>query len=114
MITVDVVLDREGLLRSCRVTGHAKAGPKGADIVCAAVSILTKTALTTLAEREGIVLRVPEGVPERGTFTMETDYTGEGRDFLAAVGAFLMEGLVSVSETYPDHCTMNIRKERRK
>jgi uncharacterized protein YsxB (DUF464 family) len=114
MITVDMVLDFEGLLRSCTVTGHANAGPKGADIVCAAVSILTKTALRTLAGREGIILRVPAGVPERGTFTMETDYTGRGRDFLAAAGAFLMEGLVSVSEAYPDHCTMNIQKERRK
>ena len=114
MITVEVVVDFEGLLSSCTVTGHANAGPKGADIVCAAVSILTKTALRTLAGREGIILRVPAGSPERGTFTMETDYTGEGRNFLAAAGAFLTEGLVSIAEAYPDYCTMNIHKERRK
>ncbi|MDR1107914.1 MAG: ribosomal-processing cysteine protease Prp [Spirochaetaceae bacterium] len=113
MITIDVVLDAQGLLRACTVMGHAQAGPKGSDVVCAAVSILTKTALKTLADREGITLRVPAGVPERGTFGMETDYTGKGRDFLAAAGAFLLNGLVSVSEGYPDYCTMTIHKERR-
>ncbi|MDR2758940.1 MAG: ribosomal-processing cysteine protease Prp [Spirochaetaceae bacterium] len=113
MITIDVVLDVEGLLKSCKVTGHAGAGPKGSDIVCAAVSILTKTALKTLTGREGIIVRVPAGVPERGRFGMETDYTGKGRDFLAAAGAFLTEGLVSVSEAYPGYCIMNIHKERR-
>ncbi|MFP3091311.1 ribosomal-processing cysteine protease Prp [Treponema sp. TIM-1] len=114
MITIDVVLDVAGILKSCKVTGHAGAGPKGYDIVCAAVSILTKTALKTLTGREGIIVRVPAGVPERGRFGMETDYTGNGRDFLAAAGAFLLEGLVSVSEAYPDYCTMNIHNERRK
>jgi uncharacterized protein YsxB (DUF464 family) len=114
MIRVDVILDLEGLLKSCMVVGHAGAGPEGSDIVCAAVSILTKTALKTLAGRDGIIVRVPAGLPERGSFAMETDYTGAGRDFLAAVGDFLMEGLVSVSEAYPGYCTMFIHKERRK
>jgi hypothetical protein len=35
---------------------------------------------------------------------MEADYSAEGRDFLAAAGAFLIEGLRSVSEAYPDNC----------
>ncbi|MDR0589776.1 MAG: ribosomal-processing cysteine protease Prp [Spirochaetaceae bacterium] len=113
MITIDVVFDVEGILKSCKVRGHAGAGPQGSDIVCAAVSILTKTALRTLTGREGIIVRVPAGVPERGRFEMEIDYTGEGRDFLAAAGTFLVEGLVSVSEAYPDYCSTNMYKERR-
>jgi hypothetical protein len=35
---------------------------------------------------------------------MEVDYSAEGRDYLSAAGAFLIEGLRSVSEAYPDHC----------
>jgi uncharacterized protein YsxB (DUF464 family) len=114
MISVDVALDLEGLLKSCLVMGHAGAGPAGSDMVCSAVSILTKTALKTLAGRDGIIVRVPAGTPERGAFEMETDYTGDGRDFLAAAGGFLVNGLVSVSEAYPAYCTMHIHKERRK
>jgi hypothetical protein len=39
---------------------------------------------------------------------MEADYSAEGRDFLAAAGAFLIEGLRSVSEEYPDYCGIEI------
>jgi hypothetical protein len=39
---------------------------------------------------------------------MEADYKAEGRDFLAAAGAFLVEGLRSVSEKYPDCCCITI------
>ncbi|MDR3276191.1 MAG: ribosomal-processing cysteine protease Prp [Treponema sp.] len=111
MIKIDAVLDETGLFRACKVWGHAGAGPKGGDIVCAAVSVLTKTAFTTLSSREGIMLR--GGAPERGIFWMETDYSGAGREFLAGAGAFLMEGLKSVAELYPEHCRLNIHMERR-
>jgi hypothetical protein len=44
---------------------------------------------------------------------METDYTGDGRHFLSGAGAFLMEGLKSAAELYPEYCTMHIHTERR-
>jgi uncharacterized protein YsxB (DUF464 family) len=108
MITIDAALDEAGLLRSCDVKGHAEAGFRGGDIVCAAVSVLTRTALLTLSKQEGITVRGE--APERGVFFMEADYTGEGREFLAAAGAFLLKGLELVSREYPDYCTMNIRR----
>jgi hypothetical protein len=43
---------------------------------------------------------------------MEADYDAEGRDFLAAVGTFLIEGLRSVSEKYPDNCGIEIENQR--
>ncbi|MDR2104055.1 MAG: ribosomal-processing cysteine protease Prp [Treponema sp.] len=111
MIHIDMALDEAGLLMSCRVRGHAGAGPRGGDIVCAAVSVLLRTALRTLSGREGILVR--GGAPERGALWLETGYTRKGRDFLSAAGAFLMEGLKSVSEEYPDYCTLHIYTERR-
>jgi uncharacterized protein YsxB (DUF464 family) len=112
MIRIDAALDEGGILISCGVSGHAGAGPAGNDIVCAAVSVLARTALRTLSGRKGIILR--GDAPERGVFWLETDYLGEGREFLAAAGAFLIEGLRSVAEDYPDYCTMTIHRERRK
>lgn len=111
MIAIDAALDGGGLLVSCKVAGHAKAGPIGGDVVCAAVSTLTRTALRILLDREGITLRGKAS--ERGAFWLEMEYTGAGRDFLAGAGAFLLEGLRSVAEDYPDHCTMTIHTERR-
>jgi len=111
MIMVDVVVDPQGRLKSCRVEGHADAGPRGGDVVCAAVSVLVRMAIRTLSRVEGVTVR--GGAPDRGALWMETDSAAEGETFLAAAGAFLMEGLNSVSAEYPDHCTVRIRTERR-
>jgi uncharacterized protein YsxB (DUF464 family) len=106
VIRVDAALDEAGVLRSCRAEGHAGAGPGGGDIVCAAVSVLMRTALETLSGRKGITLR--GDAPRRGSFWIEADYTPEGKDFLYAAGAFLTAGLKSVSREYPDYCIMQI------
>jgi uncharacterized protein YsxB (DUF464 family) len=106
VIRIYVTLDGAGVLRACRVQGHAGLRSGGADLVCAAVSVLVRTALRTLSGRQGIDVR--GAAPERGLLWMETDYRTEGRDFLAAAGAFLMEGLRSVSEEYPDCCCITV------
>ena len=107
-----MVLDEAGLLRSCRVEGHAGKGPAGGDVVCAAVSVLVRTALRVLSQAEGITVR--GGAPQRGSSWLETDYSGEKSEFLFGVTTFLSEGLVSVARDYPDHCDVRIRTERRK
>jgi uncharacterized protein YsxB (DUF464 family) len=107
MIKIDAVLDEAGLLRSCTVSGHAVKP------VCGAVSILMKTALRVLFKREGIETQGGASAP--GVFWMNIeDCTREGRDFLCAIGTFLMEGLLSIAKDYPDCCIMNIYRERRK
>ncbi|MDR1948358.1 MAG: ribosomal-processing cysteine protease Prp [Spirochaetaceae bacterium] len=57
MIRIEVVLDEAGLLVSCGISGHAGAGRRGNDPVCAAVSVLARAAVRTLSGREGIVVR---------------------------------------------------------
>ena len=109
MIQAELVLDEAGLLRSCRVSGHAGAGKRGSDIVCAAVSVLTRTIVRVLSGMEGVIIR--GSIPEQGNFWMEAEYSAEGREFLAAAGAFLIEGLLSVSEEFPDSC--KVLTERR-
>ena len=108
MIQVDVVLDEAGLLRSCRVQGHAGAGKKGNDIVCAAVSVLTRTIIRVLSGRKDVTIR--GSIPEKGDFYMEVDYAPEGREFLVGAGAFLVEGLLSVSAEFPDYCKVTIER----
>lgn len=111
MIVADVVLDDAGLLESCAIEGHAGAGPVGGDIVCAAVTVLVRTALRTLSRAEGAV--VSGSAPSRGALTVRVvSFAGE-ESFLAGVTAFLVEGLGSVAVDYPDHCRVRIRTERR-
>jgi uncharacterized protein YsxB (DUF464 family) len=111
LIEIEAVLDDDGVLKSAKAEGHAGAGKTGNDIVCAAVSVLMRTAYTTLLNREGITVRC--SAPEPGLMSLQTGYEAEGKDFLFACGAFLVEGLKSIALEYPDNCKLNIRVERR-
>ena len=108
MIEIEAVLDESGVVRSCRASGHAGAGRTGTDIVCAAVSVLMRTAVRALSGKKGITIRYE--APEPGFLLLEADYTAEGRDFLCAAGVFLTEGLASVAEEYPQNCKLTIRR----
>jgi uncharacterized protein YsxB (DUF464 family) len=111
MIIADIDLDEAGLLISCSVSGHAGAGPRGGDVVCAAVSVLTRTAHRTLAKAAGVQVR--GDAPARGVVRLETECRPEGAAFLGAVTALLVEGLESVAGDFPDHCSVRISTKRR-
>ena len=112
MIKIEAVLEPDGVLRACKASGHAGAGKTGTDIVCAAVSVLIRTAFRTLSDRKGI--RITGGAPEkgRGQFWLEVEYDAEGKEFLYATGVFLIEGLRSVAQEYPKNCKLTIKKKR--
>lgn len=53
MVEVTVERDAAGAITGFRASGHAGAGPRGSDIVCAAVSALVQAAALGLQERVG-------------------------------------------------------------
>jgi len=101
-------LDGGGALRSCSASGHAGAGRAGSDIVCAAVAVLMRAAARALSGRKGITVRCE--APEPGLFFLEADSAADEKGFLFAAGVFLVEGLASVAEEYPEHCSLSIRR----
>jgi len=111
LIEIEAVMEDDRILRACKVLGHSGAGKSGTDIVCAAVSVLIRTAYGTLSGRNGI--SVQYGAPEPGSFWLEVDYNADGKDFLFAAGAFLIEGLRSVAQEFPMNCRLNIKTLRR-
>jgi uncharacterized protein len=108
VIEIEAVLDEDGVLMTCTAEGHSKAGKAGTDIVCAAVSVLMRTALSVLFNRVGITVR--GGAPKPGQMWLEVEYNEDGKVFLSAVGDFLLEGLRSVSEEFPKNCKLDIRR----
>jgi len=108
LVEIEAVLDEDGILRSCKAAGHAGVGKTGSDIVCAAVSVLMRTAVRILSGREGITVRCD--APEPGFLSLETDYTAKGKEFLFAAGIFLTDGLSSVAEEFPQNCKLKIRR----
>ena len=108
MVKIDAVLDKNGILRSCSASGHCGAGKTGTDIVCAAVTVLLRTALSVLSDRKGV--NIKGSAPKPGELWLETDYEAEGREFLFAAGAFLIDGLKSIAQEYPENCELNIKE----
>ncbi|MDR2792326.1 MAG: ribosomal-processing cysteine protease Prp [Treponema sp.] len=106
MINIEIVLDND-LLKYCRIKGHAYAGSKGKDVVCAAVSVLARTALEVLAGQDGISLHYEAKKP--GEFFLEiVGYNETEKAFLFSVGTFLMVGFDSITREYPKHCWLSV------
>jgi len=108
VIEIEASLDESGTLRACSASGHAGAGVAGNDVVCAAVTVLMRAAVRALSGRDGITIRCD--APEPGFLFLEADCAERGREFLFAAGVFLLEGLASVAEEYPGHCSLSIRR----
>jgi hypothetical protein len=70
---------------------------------------LFRTAITILSGRDGITIRF--GAPEKGQLWLEAEYKAEGKDFLSAAGVFLIEGLKSVAQEFPNNCGIIIRRD---
>ena len=101
-------MDADGILKSCKASGHANAGKEGTDIVCASVSFLLGTAFKTISGRKGIIADCD--APEKGQFWFNAEYDAEGKDFLSVAGIFLLEGLKSISQEYPKNCKLTIKQ----
>jgi uncharacterized protein YsxB (DUF464 family) len=104
LIIVEITLDKSRLIRSLSVHGHAGYAKKGEDIVCAAVSVLTRTFAALLEGRNGITLS--GGAPLRGEMNLWVECRREGEAFLSPVQEFLTEGLMSVAREYPQNLTV--------
>ncbi len=91
-------LERDGMLLGYEVSGHAGYAQKGEDIVCAAVSALTQTALIGLSE----VVKAPVdwSVDEKkARLSARVLKSSEGAQLILRT---LEAGLRSIAEQYPD------------
>jgi uncharacterized protein YsxB (DUF464 family) len=111
MIHIEMSFDERDLLKSCRVSGHSGAAPKGEDIVCAAVSVLIRTAYTVLSSQKELEIRA--SALKRGEFQMEIDNVGTDEAFLSAVQMFLQEGFRSVAAEFPHHVKICMERKAR-
>ena len=94
MITIHVTKDQ------ITVTGHARAGPVGQDIVCAAVSALCLTlekSITDLTED------YPDIEMESGNFILGIGNLSEKSKTL--VDSFFL-GICKIADAYPAHVRM--------
>jgi uncharacterized protein YsxB (DUF464 family) len=111
LITALVTLDGAALLRGLDLQGHAGAGKRGEDVVCAAVSFLVRTAAAVLADKAYVTAQVV--APARGELHLSIECKREGEPYLRAIQDFLLTGLNSVAEEYPECLRVDVSRDLR-
>jgi uncharacterized protein len=103
-------LKQGGRLYGFRASGHTGYAPSGEDIVCAAVSALTQTALLGLGE----VLKVPvewSMDEEKGALRASVHESTDGTELLLRT---LEAGLKNIAKQYPDQIGIDYMQRREK
>jgi uncharacterized protein YsxB (DUF464 family) len=109
VIRASVVLDAGACLLSFKATGHAAAGDRGYDIVCAAFSTLARTAYRSLDALPGIELR--GSAPEPGSLSFEVRKPAVSSERAAGIADFLIAGLGDLARDYPEAVEFELERD---
>lgn len=99
----NAVFKKEGRSAAAEISGHAGYEKGGADIVCAACSMLAYTLLRQIAEeeRKGIVTYMCADV-SGGRVFISAEWSEEGDERLSAVFDTVKTGFYMLMEEYPE------------
>ena len=112
MISVRIVTEKEGALLLAEAEGHAGMGGAAGDPVCAAVSVLFRTAASVL---EAFVPTSSARTAGRGTLRLDAgDFPEESRDCLFYAAQFLSRGIASLAREFPDAVSLNMERAWRR
>ena len=97
MIRVRIERDSTGRIQGFEAKGHAGAGPRGNDIVCAAVSVLTDSVFLGLDRH---LKREMEWNADSGDISVRLKEAPD--ELTEAILATLVLGLTEIQKLYPD------------
>ncbi len=97
MIRVRIERDSTGRIQGFEAKGHAEAGPKGKDIVCAAVSVLTDSVFLGLDQH---LHRAMEWSANSGDISVRLKEAPD--DLTDAILTTMVLGLSEIQKIYPD------------
>ncbi len=110
MTRVQLTRRTDGGLVSCRASGHAGYAERGSDIVCSALTVLLRTTVQVLSEREGIT--VDATAVARGELCFTAASCGAVNDseaWLQYAGIFLEKGLTALKNEFPAYIELDIQ-----
>lgn len=114
MISVVLSCGKDGEFRSLHATGHANYKRAGEDVVCSAVSILTRVAALQLDEWavSGKGLESTASYPRRGEAKVfVSDYKESILPSLVHLFNFLKLGFGSIAFEYPEYVSFKVERE---
>ena len=97
MIRVRIERDSTGRIQGFEAKGHAGAGPRGNDIVCAAVSVLTDSVFLGLDRH---LKREMEWDADSGDISVRLKDAPD--EMTEAILATMVLGLTEIQKLYPD------------
>lgn len=109
MIAASVVLDAEGRIVRFEASGHGGSAPTGRDIVCAAFTVLARTAYETLAALPGV--EVEGEAPEPGILRFAVRRSDPAQaEKAAGIADFLLTGISGLEREYPGRVALKIER----
>jgi uncharacterized protein YsxB (DUF464 family) len=107
VILVEIRLDHGGALQGFSVSGHAGSGPRGEDLVCAAVSVLFRTAARVLQLQPDV--RVRGSASENGRMELQIEeLPAARRRWLSGLSDFLIRGTRDLQEENPKAIALRV------
>ena len=107
MIKLDLYLSGDRCLNRFKAAGHAMSGIKGEDILCAAVTVLLRTAAAVLFNEKSLGAHGSAANP--GEMEIELFVTSREKiEWLQGVTDFLVKGLHDLKKEYPGKLEVNI------
>ncbi len=104
MTVVTLSCGKSGAFINCKANGHAGFSQRGSDIVCAAISVLLRTAMQVLSHDENVLLTADAS--ERGTLAFSAEVKTESLETeaqLKCIADFIRTGVSSVCKEYPEY-----------
>lgn len=116
MVEVRATSQTEEAWGLCRlaVNGHAGAGPKGRDLVCAAVSVLVETLGSWVLENPEDVVKESRVMLEEGYALIEAAAWKNKLPALTERFGLVEYGLKKLAEQYPEYVTFGNSQGERK
>ncbi len=108
MIRARLSLDSGGAIAAFGASGHAERGARGDDIVCAAFTVLARTAYRSLEALPGIGLQGSASRP--GSLDFSVTRPPRDRELAVGIAVFLSIGLGDLARDYPDAVAVTIER----
>ena len=101
MIRINIELDDQGCLKNVHLSGHADGNAKGNNIICAAVTALSRTFGQIIESRTGI-RSTGNAVSEGQLDDYVENVDAAQREWFRGVSDFFLHGIGRLSSEYPD------------
>jgi len=109
VITAVLCRRSDGALASCEVAGHSGLAPRGADIVCAAVSTVVRTTVAVLQASDSAQLVTCDSSGHGQLAFRATEMSSAFAERMVFAADYLQKGLEIIAAEYPEYLKLRVK-----